>query len=108
MSKYLFRGTYTTAGAGGLLEQGGTVRRASVEKLARSLGGKLEAMYFAFGDKDAYVIVELPDHSAAAAFSLAAGAAGGAHVETVVLLTPEELDAASKKSIEYVPPKKGR
>lgn len=106
MAKYLFRGSYTSAGAGGLLEIGGTPRRSSVEKLARSLGGKLEVMYFAFGEKDAYVIADLPDHAAAAAFSLAAGASGGAHVETVVLLTPEEIDAASRKSVEYKPPQK--
>ena len=106
MGKYLFRGSYTSSGAGGLLEIGGTPRRKSVEKLAGSLGGKLEAMYFAFGEKDAYVIADLPDHAAAAAFSLAAGASGGARVETIVLLTPEEIDAASQKSIEYQPPKK--
>ena len=57
-------------------------------------------MYFAFGGCDAYVVAELPDNSAAAAFSLAAGASGGATVETVVLLTPEEIDAASKKSAD--------
>ena len=48
MGMYLFRGTYTASGAGGLLEIGGTPRRASVEKLARSLGGKVDAMHFAF------------------------------------------------------------
>ena len=106
MAKYLFRGTYTSAGAGGLLEHGGVARRASVKKLAESLGGSIESMYFAFGACDAYVIAELPDNSAAAAFSLAAGASGGATVETVVLLTPEEIDAASKKGAEYQPPRK--
>ena len=106
MGKYLFRGSYTAGGAGALLADGGTPRRASVEKLARSLGGKIESMYFAFGEKDAYVIAELPDHAAAVAFSLAAGAGGGVEVETVVLLTPEEIDAAARKSLDYRPPKK--
>ena len=106
MGKFLFKGTYTSAGAGGLLEHGGVARRASVTKLAESLGGRIESMYFAFGDTDAYVVADLPDHSAAAAFSLAAGASGGATVETIVLLTPEEIDAASKKGAEYQPPRK--
>lgn len=106
MGKYLFRGSYTAAGAAALLAEGGTPRRASVEKLARSLGGKIESMYFAFGDRDAYVIADLPDPAAAVAFSLAAGAGGGVHVETVVLLTPEEIDAASRKSLDYRPPVK--
>ena len=106
MAKFLFKGTYTSAGAGGLLEHGGAARRNSVKKLAESLGGSLESMYFSFGDKDAYVIADLPDNSAAAAFSLAAGASGGANVETVVLLTPEDIDAASKKSADYHPPRK--
>ena len=106
MGKYLFRGSYTAAGAAALLTVGGTPRRASVDKLARSLGGKIESMYFAFGEKDAYIIADLPDHAAAAAFSLAAGAGGGVEVETVVLLTPEDLDAASKKGVDYKPPGK--
>ena len=106
MPKFLFSGSYTSAGAGGLLEHGGRMRRESVEKLAHSLGGKVESMYFAFGEKDVYVIAELPDTAAAAAFSLAAGASGGVHVQTTVLLTPEEIDAASKKTMEYRPPLK--
>jgi uncharacterized protein with GYD domain len=104
MAKYLFRGSYTASGAAALLAEGGSPRRASVEKLAKSLGGSIESMYFAFGGHDAYVIAELPDHSAAVAFSLAAGAGGGVQVETVVLLTAAELDAASKRKMDYRPP----
>lgn len=104
MGKYLFRGSYTPAGAAALLSNGGTPRRASVDKLAKGLGGKIESMYFAFGDRDAYIIADLPDPAAAAAFSLAAAAGGGVEVETVVLLTPEDLDAAARKSVDYKPP----
>lgn len=106
MGKYLFKGTYTAAGAAALLSEGGTPRRASVEKLAKSLKGTIESMYFAFGQGDAYIIADLPDPSAAVAFSLAAGAGGGVQVETVVLLTPEDIDTASRKSVEYRPPGK--
>lgn len=106
MGKYLFRGSYTAEGTRGLLQEGGTARRAAVDKLAKSVGGKVEAMYFAFGEGDAYVIAELPDHAAAAAFSLVAGASGAVTIKTTVLLTPEELDDAAKKKVSYRPPGK--
>ena len=37
-------------------------------------------------------------------FALSVNAAGGATVRTVVLLTPEEVDAAAKRSVDYRPP----
>lgn len=104
MGKYLFRGSYTSEGTKALLKEGGTARRAAVEKLAESVGGKLEAMYFAFGESDAYVIADLPDSAAAAAFSLVALASGALSVKTTVLLTPEEMDAAARKKAHYRPP----
>jgi uncharacterized protein with GYD domain len=61
-------------------------------------------MYFAFGGIDAYVIADLPDNVAAAALALAVNQAGGASTNTVVLMTPAEVDEAAKKSIAYRPP----
>jgi hypothetical protein len=49
MPKYLFTGSYTAEGARGLLKEGGSGRRAATEKMLKSLGGTLEAYYFAFG-----------------------------------------------------------
>ena len=69
-----------------------------------SAGGTLEAFYFAFGGVDAYVIVDLPDNASAAAMALAVGQSGMSSTKTVVLLTPEEMDAAAKKTIAYRPP----
>ena len=66
MARYLFQGTYSREGAQGLLRDGGTKRRAAVESLITSLGGRLEAFYYGFGETDLYMIVELPDHAAAA------------------------------------------
>jgi hypothetical protein len=57
-----------------------------------------------FGDHDAFAVADLPDNESAAAFALAVSEAGGATVRTVVLLTPEEVDAAAKHSVEYRPP----
>ncbi len=59
MAKYLFEARYTTEGAKGVAHEGGTGRRAAVAKMTEGLGGKLEAFYYAFGDVDAYVIVDL-------------------------------------------------
>ncbi len=70
----------------------------------RSLGGELESFYFAFGDHDSYVVVDLPDNEAAAAIAMTVNAAGGAAVKTAVLLTPEQVDEAAKRSVEYRPP----
>lgn len=104
MPKFLIKASYTSDGTKGLQKEGGSGRKAAIEKLAKSSGGKLEAFYFAFGDTDAYVIVDLPDNASAAAVSLTVGAAGGATTETVVLLTPEEVDAAAKKTVNYRAP----
>ncbi len=95
---------YVGEGVKGLLKEGGTGRRAAVEKLAASLGGSLEAFYYAFGETDAYVVVDLPDNASATATALTVAASGTVTVKTTVLMTPEEVDAATKKSPSYRPP----
>ncbi|HEY8868636.1 MAG TPA: GYD domain-containing protein [Candidatus Limnocylindrales bacterium] len=96
-------GSYTAAGAAGFHKEGGTGRRATTEQLIGSLGGKVEAYYFAFGD-DFVLIADLPGNVQAAAGSLAASSAGGVTVRTTVPLTPEEMDAATKLSTSYRAP----
>jgi uncharacterized protein with GYD domain len=104
MAKYLVVASYTAEGAKGLLKDGGTKRRQAAEQAVKSAGGKLEAFYFAFGETDAYVIVDAPDHASVAAMSLTIAASGAVRTKTVVLLTPEELDQASKKGTTYQAP----
>jgi len=104
MAKYLFQVSYTAQGAKGLLEGGGSKRRAAAEQAAKSVGGKIESFYFAFGDTDAFVIADMPDHASASAVSLAVGGSGGAHCKTVILMTADEVDQASKKPLTYTPP----
>ncbi len=104
MPKYLFAGSYTAEGARGLLAEGGSGRRDATEKLIASLGGTIEAYYFAFGSDDFFLIADLPGNAAAAAGALTAGATGAINNRTVVLLTPEEVDAATKLSPSYRPP----
>jgi uncharacterized protein with GYD domain len=104
MPKYLLQASYTTEGVEGVRTKGGSSRRDAVAATASSLDGELESFYFGFGDSDAFVIVDLPDNEAAAAIALTVNAAGGASVKTTVLLTPEEVDEAAKRSVEYSPP----
>jgi uncharacterized protein with GYD domain len=104
MPKYLIQASYTREGVEGVRSKGGTSRRDAVADTVRSLGGQLEAFYFGFGEPDAYVIADLPDNEAAAAIALSVNAAGGASAKTIVLLTPEQVDEAAKRSVDYRPP----
>jgi uncharacterized protein with GYD domain len=104
MPRYLFEVSYTPEGARGLVEHGGSARRRAIEESIEAAGGRLEAFYFAFGATDAYVIAEHVDNVTAVAQALAVAASGGATVRTVVLLSPEEIDAASGQEVRYRPP----
>jgi uncharacterized protein with GYD domain len=104
MPKFMFTGSYTQEGAKGLAKEGGTARREAVAKMAESVGGKLDAVYFAFGADDFYVILDLPDTAAAAAISVKASQTGALTGRTIVLMTPEEMDAALKTTVRYRAP----
>jgi uncharacterized protein with GYD domain len=69
-----------------------------------SVGAKVEAFYYAFGDTDLFIIADVPDNATAAALSLIVNAAGAATCKITVLLTAEEMDAATKKTPSYRPP----
>jgi uncharacterized protein with GYD domain len=104
MARYLIQASYVGEGIKGLLKEGGSSRRSAVDKLLSSVGGKVESFYYAFGDTDAYVIVEVPDNVTAAAIALTVGASGLVNLKTTVLMTPEEVDQAAKKSPAYRAP----
>ncbi len=76
MPKFMIKASYAAEGIRGLLKEGGTGRRAAVQKVVESVGGKMEAFYFAYGDSDAYVIVDVPDAATGIALSLAVNASG--------------------------------
>ncbi|MCI2422528.1 GYD domain-containing protein [Saccharopolyspora sp. K220] len=102
--KYLVRATYTAEGVRGLRGEGGTARVTAVRNVVNKLGGEVEAFYFAFGEYDAYVVVDLPDNASAASLGLAVSGSGAARTGTVVLLTPAEVDEAVSKEFDYRPP----
>jgi uncharacterized protein with GYD domain len=104
MAKFLVKASYTAEGTRGLVKEGGTARRAAIQKLIEGLGGKLEAFYFTYGENDVMVIAELPDASSGLALSLAANASGAIRLATVPLITTEEFDDAAKRSVAYRAP----
>lgn len=104
MPKYLFEANYLSEGIQGLLKEGGTRRRAAVDQLFESLGGTVEAFYYAFGDEDVFIIGDLPDNACAAALAIRVNAAGVTTCKTTVLMTAQEIDVAVKKTSVYRPP----
>jgi uncharacterized protein with GYD domain len=106
MPKYFIQGSYVGEGLKGLLKEGGSSRRDTVAQLIKGMGGTLESFYYAFGEFDVIGVVEFPDNETATAFSLAVNASGLVTVKTTVLMTPEEVDEATKKTVNYRPPGK--
>jgi uncharacterized protein with GYD domain len=102
----MIKASYTAEGTQGLAKEGGTARRENLQKVVKSLGGKMEAFYYAYGDADVYVISDFPDAASALAVSLAVNASGAVHCATIPLITPEEIDAACKKTVKYRAPGK--
>jgi uncharacterized protein with GYD domain len=106
MPKYLIQGSYSGQGLKGLLEEGGSKRREAVEQATKGAGGRLEAFYYAFGNDDFVIIVDLPSNVDASALSLTVNASGAVKSRMTVLITPEEVDQATKKTVKFRPPGK--
>jgi len=103
--KFMIKASYSTTGIKGMTSGGGTARVDAVCKMLAGLGGSLESFYFAFGDTDVYAIADVPSNVEAAALAAAVGASGAMDsYETIVLLTPEEIDRSTKVSVDYAPP----
>ncbi len=104
MSKYLISGSYTEEGLKGLLKDGGSKRMEATKQAVESLGGTLEAYYFAYGDNDVYFIADNPSNVNGIGGILLANASGAVKLKTIVLITPEEIDEAVKKTMDWRPP----
>jgi len=94
MAKYLFKVSFSVEGLRGVMKEGAANRAAFIGKLYENAGGQLESFNFAFGDTDLYSIGELPDDASAAAIAMAVASSGVGSIETVKLLTPDQVDAA--------------
>ncbi|HTE26730.1 GYD domain-containing protein [Flavitalea sp.] len=104
MNKFLIKGVYNSDGMKGLMQEGGTGRKNAIEKMLAAIGGKVESFYYAFGEADVYLIVELPDEIAAAAVGLKVNAAGLVRISMTGLISPDDIDAATKQSVNYRAP----
>jgi uncharacterized protein with GYD domain len=104
MPKFMIKASYNPDGVRGLLKEGGSKRRAVVQKLIEGLGGKLEAFYYAWGADDAFIIADLPDEKTGIALSLTVNASGAVRLTTIPLITPEDIDAAGKTTVKYKAP----
>lgn len=104
MAKFLIEASYTAEGLKGLLREKAASRKAVVSKMVKELGGKVEAFYWALGERDAVVILDLPDIATATALALAVSSTGMVHTKTTVLMTGDEVDDALAKTVTYRPP----
>lgn len=104
MPKYMYAANYTKQGLDGVRAEGAQARVDAIGGLIATLGGTLEAFYFAFGDCDAFVLVDLPDDETAAALALAVNASGAVTTRTIKLLTGRQVDAAIGKTVPFRPP----
>jgi uncharacterized protein with GYD domain len=104
MPKYLIEGTYTHEGLKGLISDKASGRVAAIQKAVQSLGGRLDQIYYTFGDNDVILIVDVPDNTSAAAFAITAASSGLVQVKTTPLLSVEEVDSAVGKNVQYRAP----
>ena len=106
MPHYLLQASYTAEGVSGLVSSPED-RSAVIRQLVEGVGGKVESLYYCFGDNDVVVILEMPDNVAMAALSMVAGASGAVtNLKTTVLIPMSEGVEAARKaaSINYRPP----
>jgi uncharacterized protein with GYD domain len=104
MAKFMITGSYTADGLKGLFKDKASGRLAAIRQTMDGFGGKLESAYFALGQDDVILIVDLPDIVAASAISLAVSATGLVKTRTVALLTVEETDKALATTVRFRPP----
>jgi uncharacterized protein with GYD domain len=108
MGKYAILGGYTSEAWAKMIDNPGT-RTAAVGKLVESVGGKLDQVFWSFGEDDFLVICEAPDDIAAGAAAVAAGSSGTLrNVRTIRLFTQDEglklLEKAKAAKAVYAPP----
>ncbi len=105
MARYLIKASYSPEGLKGVMDKGGSARAQAIEKLAAGVGGTVDGVYFSFGADDLYAIVDAPSHEAMAAIAGTVGQTGAlSKYETVVLLTPAQIDEAAGLNLDYSPP----
>lgn len=105
MAKFLVQATYSADGLRGLQKEKASGRQKAARRAVEALGGKVESMYFALGDYDVILIIDVPDIIAGTALSVAVSASGLLRSRTTSLLSIEEADRALSTPVEYAPPR---
>jgi len=94
MGFYMLQGCYTQAAVRNLVAHPEDRTKAGAG-LIKAAGGKLHSYFMSFGEYDFVAIMEQPDDQAAAATSMALGAAGHvSDIKTTKLFTGPEAKAA--------------
>jgi uncharacterized protein with GYD domain len=106
MSKYMLMASLKPEAVQGIMKEGGVGRKNYIENFIKEAGGTLESFYYAFGETDVFVVADMPDVPTVTAFAMAVNSSGLVSVKTIPLITPEEVDAATKKRIKYRAPGK--
>ena len=106
MPHYLLQGTFSAQAISGLVKNPED-RSVAIRSIVEGLGGRLECMYYTFGESDVFVIVELPDNVTMAAMSMGSHTGGlMTNIKTTVLIPISEGVEAARiaGSIDYQPP----
>ena len=104
MPKFLIKASYTAAGLKGLKKDKASGREKAMAAACEAAGGKLDALYYALGDDDVFVIVDMPSHMRVASLCVEVGASGMVGTRTVPLLTVAEMDKALGEEVKYRAP----
>jgi uncharacterized protein with GYD domain len=98
MPLYLIQAAYTSESwATQIRSQPNPMDR--LKPLVEAAGGRLEWLYYAFGDYDIVMVTDMPDDETAAAVSLAASGGGAVRaLKTTKLLTVEQGLSAMRKA----------
>lgn len=75
MATYLVQGSYTPEAWAAMIAHP-VDRTEVIRPVIEKMGGKIVSAWFAFGDTDIFLIVEMPGNVEAAALALAVNAAG--------------------------------
>jgi len=90
MAIYMIQASYTS-GAWGKLVQRPENRQEALKPVIEQLGGQLLAWYYAFGEYDVMILVDVPGNVNAAAASMAVAAGGAVKaLKTTPLMSPDE------------------
>lgn len=108
MATHMAQFRYSTASVKGMVARPHD-RKAAAARIFEAAGGKLEAMYFCFGEFDGIALIDFPSNIDAASSILAVASSGALEtLRTTVLIDTDDAIDAMKKAHDivgsYTPP----